>query len=90
MGYTVQDGRMVNENGEVAIRWNVLTPKQIQIGKTMYYFNIIANISLCWVKPEDVGKMLAVKTTCCGGTQNQSCHLANELDVKRWLGISQW
>jgi hypothetical protein len=88
--YIVQDGRMVNENGEVAIRWNVLAPKQVQIGQTLYRFDIKANISLAWVKPEDVDRMLAVRVSCCGGTQNQSCHLANELDAKRWLGISQW
>lgn len=90
MGYTVENGRMVNEAGEVALRWNVLTTKQVFVHGREYIFSIIANISLCWVKPEDVEAVLAIRTVCCGGTQNQSCHLANELDVKRWLGISQW
>ncbi|MFA6982215.1 MAG: hypothetical protein WC243_04325 [Patescibacteria group bacterium] len=81
---------MVNELGEVAIRWNVLTPKQVNLGTKTYYFNIKMDISLCWVKPEDIDKILAVRVSCCGGTMNQSCHLANELDVKRWLGISIW
>lgn len=88
--YTINNGRIYNEIGEIAVRWNMLTTKQIFIGNHEYWFNIRANISLAWVKPEHIDKMLSVKTICCGGTGSQSCHLASELDVKRWLGISIW
>jgi len=88
--YQVIDGRMVNEKGEVAIRYNMTIPKYIQIGKREYVFGVRANISLVWVHPDDVDKMLNMKKICCGGSINKVCHLANELDVKRWLNISIW
>lgn len=88
--YEVQNGRVVNAAGEVALRWNVLTQKLVSVHKREYLFVIKANIALAWVKPEDVEAVLAIRTTCCGGTRNISCHLASELDAKRWLGIAQW
>lgn len=88
--YTVVGDRVVNEAGEVALRWNRLTGKLVQVGGTEYLFRIVNNISLAWVKPEHVDGVLAIRLNCCGGTLNQSCHLASELDVKRWLNISMW
>lgn len=88
--YTIEDGKIVNEAGEVALRWNVLTQKYVRVRNNEYIFAIKANISLAWIKPEDVETVLGIRTICCGGTGNQSCHLASELDVKRWLGISIW
>lgn len=89
--YTVDEhGHIVNENGEVALRWNMLTAKLVQVGGREYLFRIVNNISLAWVAPEDVERVLAIRTVCCGGAHNQSCHYASELDAKRWLNISMW
>lgn len=88
--YEVKDGRVVNESGEVALRWNMLTGKYVKVHQNEYLFVIKANISLAWIKPEDVDAVLAIRKVCCGGNVTQTCHLASELDVKRWLGISIW
>lgn len=88
--YTVVDGKIVNDSGEIAVRWNRLTQKYVKIGVREYIFAIRSNISLAWIHPEDIDKVLALKATCCGGNLNIACHLASELDVKRWTGVSIW
>lgn len=88
--YRVENGKILNEGGEVAIRWNQLTQKYVKVGENEYIFVIKADIALAWVKPEDEQKVLGIRKTCCGGNLSPACHLASELDVKRWLGISIW
>lgn len=87
--YEITENGIVNEAGQIAVRWNVLTEKIVVIHGTEYLFKIKSNISMVWVNPGDVEAILSVRSTCCGG-KAQACHLANELDVKRWLGLSIW
>lgn len=88
--YQVIDGRVVNESGEVAIRWNRVMQKYIKVGEREYIFVVKANIAMAWIHPDDVDKVLSIKISCCGGRAALACTLANELSVKRWLGISIW
>lgn len=88
--YTVQeDGRIINEEGLIAVRWNTLTQKYVEMGPHEYLFVIRDNIALAWIYPEDVDRIISMTGGCCGG-RALLCHPANELDVKRWLGISIW
>ncbi|RMD57938.1 hypothetical protein D6833_13415 [Candidatus Parcubacteria bacterium] len=59
--------------------------KYIRLGNGHeYVFTVRANISLTWVEPEDVQRILNIRRACCGGKRNQQFFLANESDVRRW------
>lgn len=88
--YQVVNGSVVNENGEIAVRWNRLMQKYIRVGSREYIFVVKSNIALAWIHPDDVEKVLAIQISCCGGRAALACTLANELSVRRWLGISIW
>ena len=75
----------INEAGQIALRYrqpgNVLLTGNPS-GKE-YVAVTEANICMVWVDPEDVDHSLRKKDGCCGGKQ-QSFHMANEDDVRRW------
>ena len=70
-----------NAEGLVAIRhWNS-NPSE--------YTQPRYNVSLGWVKEEDLPRILVIRTnTCCNNTRIKF-HLASELDVKIWNTGSQ-
>ena len=78
-----------NEIGQIALKRLRQSPQLITVGKKQYYFAVQYNISLAWVDPEDVGKVLAVKHRCCGNNYNVQFVYASETDVRRWKGISE-
>jgi len=76
---------ITNSAGEVALKYYLPTGKYISLSATIeYVFVAEANISLCWVKPEHVDRILAIKKTCCGNTHKPMFRYANETEVRRW------
>ena len=80
---------ITNGQNEVALKFyqpqaRVLVPANTTPTQTDYVFLCKANITLAWVKPEDVDNLLARKKTCCGGNQRPRFLHANEDDVRRW------
>jgi len=74
-----------NSNGEVALRYMRGGQKLFQ-GKGLsqgYVFIPKANISLAWVKPEDVEKMYRIKRGCCG-SEKRVIFPATEDAVRQW------
>ena len=67
----------------VAVRYYQTIPKHINISGETYIFSVRNNISLCWVRPEHVDRMLATKKTCCGGNRKTVFFLADEVHIKR-------
>lgn len=68
-----------NSEGQVALRY-------MRGGQRLIYDYVFipkANISLAWVNPEDVPKMLAVKHGCCGN-KKPVIFPATESAVRRW------
>jgi len=70
-------------DNRVAVRYYQTIPKKITIGGETYIFSVRANISLCWVKPEHVDRMLATKKTCCGNSRKRVFFLADETHIRR-------
>ena len=68
-----------NSNGEVALKY--LRGGQRLVGE--YVFIPRANISLAWVKEQDINKLFAVRRGCCGNTK-RVIFPANEQDVRIW------
>lgn len=75
-----------NSNGEVALRYRQSVSKVVTVGENGYAFIPRLHISLAWVKPEDVNKLLAMKHDCnCGGhSKHPEFHEASALDVQLW------
>lgn len=75
-----------NQDGWIALRYYQST--QVLVQKTPsrhdYVFVPQANISLAWIRPEDVDNILARKKGCCGGHKRNSYLYANENDVRQW------
>lgn len=49
-----------------------------------YVFAVRANISMAWVRPEDVPCCQAKTGGCCGQKKPGIIAFANEADVRRW------
>lgn len=86
---TLHPDAILNASGEVALKY--YPPTQILVqnvpsGTDGYLFTIRADISLAWVKPEDVDNILARKGAkpCCPGNTLKPYRFANEADVRRW------
>ena len=89
--YTIlKNGKIANESGEIAVRMRQATQKTIRVGSNEYTFTVRSNVSLAWVKPKDVDKLLSMTITCCNGRQSLFTFLPDEVHVKRWLGVSIW
>ena len=78
-----------NEIGQVALKRLRQSPKLITVGKKQYYFAVQYNISLAWIDPEDVDRVLKIKHQCCGNNYNVQFVIASEQDVRRWKGSSE-
>lgn len=78
-------GAQISPEGQIALRYrqtgNVLL--QGNPSDKEYVAITQANICLAWVDQADVDFILTKRDGCCGKKQ-QSFHLANEADVRRW------
>jgi len=76
---------ITNDDGWIALKHR--QPTQVLTKKTPsghdYVFVPKANISMAWVRPDDVDNLLARKSGCCGN-KKKSYTYANEDDVRRW------
>lgn len=79
---------VVNDDGQIALRYRRQQKAVVECGphadRRTYIFSMRANISMAWVKPEDVPCCLAVKGGCCGQKKTGVIIYASETDVRRW------
>jgi hypothetical protein len=81
------DGRVVNENGQVAVKYYQPVPQVIKVNGRTYVFSVNKSLSIAWVEPEDVNAILNITKVCCGGQRNKVFRLEHETHVKRWLNL---
>lgn len=85
-----ENGRVVDENGWVAMHFFQELPKRVQMPDgTMYQFVPKANISIAFVRPEHVEEVLKHKHRCCGGNVNVAFRFPNLHNVRLWLGYER-
>lgn len=79
MSYQSIDGKVVNDAGMIAVEHQDSNPANITVGGTTYVFLPRHNVSLAWVYPEHLDKLLAVKKrdTGCNCGNRVKFHLAN-------------
>ena len=91
MEYSFIDGRVVREDGYVAIQHVTTNPTNLMVAKTPYIFTPAHNVSLCWVHPDHVDKVLTYKASSgcnCGSSKNKF-HLASLINVHLWSGFDR-
>lgn len=89
MNYSVIDGKVVNENGDVAVAYYTTVPHTVRVGGVTYAFTVARNICMAWIKPEHVGGVLALMHRCCGSNYAVAYRLQNIGNTNRWLGVSE-
>ena len=76
---------VTNTDGKVAVKYYQPTPKRVVIGNTVYDFVYRNYVSLAWINPEDVDKILSITNSSCNCSKGTSIfRLANERDVLIW------
>jgi hypothetical protein len=73
-----------NENGQVALAYYQPSPKMVTIGKKGIVFVAQHAVSMAWVDEEDVTPLLAMKKTCCGGSESPMFRYATQGQVNVW------
>jgi hypothetical protein len=58
--------------------------KYVIIGDNEYVFMPQNDISLAYIRNEDVDKLIRTYRNCCGNGSKQQFFLASETDVRRW------
>lgn len=61
MTYKQVLGMIVDEESRVAVQHTSTGATNLKIGDTIYIWTPRHNVSLCWVKPEHLNKVLAIK-----------------------------
>jgi hypothetical protein len=75
---------ITNDGGFVLVRHYNSNPSTIRVGENSYSFIPEWGVSLAWVRPEDLGAVLAIKAAlCCGKNQNKFWE-ANQNDFNVW------
>lgn len=75
----------IHRDGQVALVRYMPIEEHIKVGDKMYHFNPKRGISLCWVNDKDEEVVLAVRRSCCGGTNNRRIfQFANQAQIDIW------
>jgi hypothetical protein len=81
MTYTLVDGRVVRTDGYIAMTHRTTNPATVRVGDVSYYFTPRNNVSLEWVSPEHVNKLLSERARICCGQNSQKFFLASLINT---------
>jgi hypothetical protein len=92
LNYSLIDGKVTREDGYVAVQHIITNPTNTSISGTVYVFSPKFNVSLAWVAPEHLDKVLSVKADrgCnCGGVKKNKFLLSSMINVNLWNGLTR-
>lgn len=79
-------GQVVNETGQVALRYMTQQQAYASCNSHEYVFTIRGQVTLAFVEPSDVDCMLAIRRGCnCGSGKKNVIFLADERHTKMWV-----
>ena len=82
--FATPDTAIRNDAGDVAMKYGKEQRILVKCGVNEYVFALRANISMAWIKPDDVPCVRRVKGGCCGPKKPGIIVFANESDARRW------
>lgn len=82
-----EQGYVVNEQGQVALRYMQETQALVECNQHSYVFTISGLVSLAFADPADVNCLLGVKKgcNCNNGSKKNVIFLADERHTRMWL-----
>ena len=87
MEFATVGDRVVNDAGQVAVKYFQPLDQDLKIRDKTYHFRVKKSLSIAWVDTEDVDSVLNVVKECCGGNRMRVFRLEHETHVKRWLNL---
>lgn len=87
MEFSTVGDRVVNDAGQVAVKYFQPIDQFLKIGSKTYHFKTMKSLSIAWIDAEDVDSVLNVVKECCGGNRMRVFRLEHETHVKRWLNL---
>lgn len=84
MNYTEVDGKVVSEDGRIAVQHRTSNGAVVRAGNTNYVFSPQHNVSLAWVAPEHLSKVLSEVARVCCGKSGKKFFLASMINVNIW------
>jgi len=92
MEYSQVENKVVRDDGYVAVQHITTNPTNTSISGTVYVFSPKFNVSLAWIAPEHLDKVLSVKAErgCnCGGVKKNKFLLSSMINVNLWNGLTR-
>jgi hypothetical protein len=78
-----------NELGQTAMVYRQPIPNRIKVGDKIYDFVIKRGIALAWVDEEDIGQIMSVTKSCCGGNKRAAYAFASQGQINVWSGTGR-
>ncbi|MHA2246910.1 MAG: hypothetical protein ACXADY_18340 [Candidatus Hodarchaeales archaeon] len=75
---------MIVRDGMVAVQHYTTNGWTVKVNDTVYTWMPKHNVSLAWVKEEDLSKILSIGTRGCCGGKRKRFHLASLINVNLW------
>jgi len=66
MTYQLIDDKVTSDDGKIGMQHYNSNPRSVTIGNHIYTFSPSHNVSFAWVYPEDVDKLLTLRTRDSG------------------------
>jgi hypothetical protein len=92
MPYTLVGDRVVRDDGYVAAQHTNTNGANVKVLNTIYVFVPQYNVSMAWIAPEHIAKVLSVKTSSgcnCGGGEKLKFALSPLINVNLWSGFDR-
>ena len=72
---------MIVRDGYVAMQHYTSNPYTVKVGDAVYNWTPKNNVSLGWVKEEDLPRILTIDTKACCGKRKKRFFLASQINV---------
>lgn len=79
--YGLVDGKVIREDGLVAIQHRNSNPTAYKVDDTVYNWVARHNVSLAWVRPEHLNNVLSQQARICCGKQGKRFMLASLINT---------
>ena len=91
MSYTEINGKIVNDNGEIAISYYTTIQRVVRMpDKTEYVFVPKRHVCMAWIKPQHIDYILQQTKACCGGKNSVPAYRYTSIsNVRIWSGDAE-
>lgn len=81
MNYSLIDGKVAREDGFIAVQHRTSNPTAIKVNGNIYNFVAKHNVSMAWISPADIDKVLGEMARICCGQKGKKFFLASLINT---------